>query len=200
MRAVRRILLAEGHGPTREFVSQSLAAAGFDVVLADDPQQAFELYASHRPAAVVLGADFAYPGGAALTQRLRDVDPRVLLVVADKEHLGKARGLQAVLPMKANAYVADPTGPLLLERLRHILSQSAAARPQLRGKALVLSRAPAARGETKPAVIARVLHQVWRSLSEGVLVLEAGDNQAEAGAAGESSEREASRHGGTGDL
>jgi len=40
MRAVRRILLAEGHGPTREFVVQSLAAAGFDVLVAEDPQQA----------------------------------------------------------------------------------------------------------------------------------------------------------------
>src|SRR5512138_1644119 len=143
MRAVRRLLLAEGHGPTREFVAQSLAAAGFEVVVAEDPQQAYELYAAQRPAAVVLGADFAYPAGAALAQRLRDVDPRVLVVVADKEHLGKARGLQAVLPMKANAYVANPTRKELVEKVQHLVAQSGAA-AGLRGAQLVLSRAPSA--------------------------------------------------------
>ncbi len=174
MRAVRRILLAEGHGPTREFVSQSLAAAGFDVLLAENPQQAFELYASQRPAAVVLAADFAYPGGAALAQRLRDVDPRVLLVLADKEHLGKARGLKAVLPMKANAYVANPTKKELVEKVQHLVAQRGppASSAALRGSQLVLSRVPSARGELKPGVIARVLHQIWRAFSEGILVVD----------------------------
>jgi DNA-binding response OmpR family regulator/tetratricopeptide (TPR) repeat protein len=169
---VRRVLLAEGHPPTREFVTQSLAAAGFEVLVAEDPQQVYELYASHRPLAVVVGADFAYPAGAALTQRLRDVDPRVLVVVADKEHLGKARGLQAVLPMKANAYVADPTRKDLVEKVQHLLQQRAAAQPALRGAALVLSRPASARGEVKPGVVARLLHQIWRAFSEGILVVE----------------------------
>jgi CheY-like chemotaxis protein/tetratricopeptide (TPR) repeat protein len=174
---VRRILLAEAHGPTREFVAQSLAAAGFEVLVAEDPQLAFELYASHRPAAVVLGADFAYPAGAALAQRLRDVDPRVLIVVTDKEHLGKARGLQAVLPMKANAYVANPTDRGLLEKLQTLVQQSAAAQAALRGAALVLSRAPSARGEVKPGLVARLLHQIWRAFSEGALVVEEGGRE-----------------------
>jgi len=177
MRAVRRILLAEGHGPTREFVSQSLAAAGFEVLLAEDPQQAYELYASQRPVAVVLGADFAYPGGAALAQRLREVDPRVLVVVADKEHLGKARGLQAVLSLKANAYVANPTRKELVEKVQHLVSQSATPHAALRGSALVLSRTPSARGEVKPAVVARLLHQVWRAFSEGILVVDEGGRE-----------------------
>jgi CheY-like chemotaxis protein len=179
MRAVRRILLAEGHGPTREFVSQSLAAAGFDVLVAEDPQQAFELYASHRPAAVVLAADFAYPGGAALAQRLRDVDPRVLLVVADKEHLGKARGLPAVLPMKANAYVANPTKKELVEKVQHLVAQRAppSASAALHGSQLVLSRVPSARGELRPGVVARLLHQIWRAFSEGILVVDEGGKE-----------------------
>ncbi|HET8542216.1 MAG TPA: DUF4388 domain-containing protein [Anaeromyxobacter sp.] len=175
---MRRVLLAEGHGPTREFVTQGLAAAGFDVVTAEDPQQAYELYASQRPAAVVLGADFAYPAGAALAQRLRDVDPRVLVVVIDKEHLGKARGLQAVLPMKANAYVANPTRKELVEKVQHLVAQrrvSAAA--ALRGAQLVLSRVPSARGDLKPGVIARLLHQIWRAFSEGILAIDEGGRE-----------------------
>ncbi len=173
---MRRILLAEGHGPTREFVTQSLAAAGFDVLVAEDPQQAFELYASQRPAAVVLGTDFAYPGGAALAQRLRDVDPRVLLVLADKEHLGKARGLQAVLPMKANAYVADPTRKELVDKVQHLVAQRGPP-AALRGSQLVLSRVPSARGDVRPGVIARLLHQIWRAFSEGILALDEGGKE-----------------------
>jgi CheY-like chemotaxis protein len=174
---VRRVLLAEGHAPTREFIAQSLTVAGFEVLVAEDPQQAYELYGSQRPAAVVMGADFAYPGGAALAQRLRQVDPRVLVVVADKEHLGKARGLQAVLPMKANAYVADPTRRELVEKVQHLLAQTAAGSAPLRGAALVLSRAPSARGDVKPGVVARLLHQIWRALSDGILVADEGGRE-----------------------
>jgi CheY-like chemotaxis protein/tetratricopeptide (TPR) repeat protein len=174
---VRRILLAEGHAPTREFVAQSLAAAGFEVLPAEDPQQAYELYAAHRPAAVVLAADFAYPGGAALAARLRESDPRVLVVVTDKEHLGKARGLQAVLPLKANAYVADPTTKLLVEKVQHLVQQSAAAQAALHGAALVLSRAPSGRGDVRPGVVARLLHQIWRAFSDGILVVDDGGRE-----------------------
>ncbi|HEY6100629.1 MAG TPA: response regulator, partial [Anaeromyxobacter sp.] len=174
---MRRILLAEDHGPTREFVTQTLTAAGFQVLVAADPQEAYELYAAQRPAAVVLGADFAHPAGASLAQRLREADPRVLVVVVDREHLGRARGIQAVLPMKANAYVADPTKKELLEKVQHLVQQSASAQAALRGAALVLARAPSARGEVKPGVVARLLHQIWRAFSEGILVLEEGGKE-----------------------
>lgn len=167
-------MLAEGHGPTREFVSQTLTAAGFQVLAAEDARQAYELYVAERPAAVVLAADFAE--APALARRLRDVDARVLMVVTDKEHLGKARGIQAVLPMKANAYVADPMRKELVEKLQHLVQQSAASQT-LRGAALVLSRAPSAKGEVKPGVVARLLHQIWRAFSEGVLALEEGGRE-----------------------
>lgn len=174
---MRSILLAEGHGPTREFVTQTLTSAGFQVVAAEDPQRAYEVYAAERPAAVVLAADFAEGGSAALAQRLRDADPRVLLVVVDKEHLGKARGLPAVLPVKANAYVADPTKKELVEKVQQLVRQSMAGRTALHGAALVLSRAPFAQGELKPGKVARLLHQIWRALSGGILVLEEGGKE-----------------------
>jgi len=171
---VRRILLAEGHGPTREFVAQSLAGAGFEVLVAKEPAQAYERYASSHPLAVVLAADFGDGAAGPLAQRLRQADPRVLLVVIDKEHLGRARGLQAVLPLKANAYVANPTRRELLDKLQHLVAQHAPPQGALRGVELVLSRAPAARGELKPGAVARMLHQIWRALSEGILVLDEG--------------------------
>lgn len=169
---MRRILLAEGHGPTREFVTQSLSGAGFEVLLARDPEHAYELYASHRPLAVVLGAGFSDGEETGLARRLREADPRVIVVVADQEHLGKARGMQAFLPMKANAYVANPTKRELVEKVQQIVAQRTSAHAALRGAALVASRPPSAKGDLRPGVVARLLHQVWRALSDGLLVLE----------------------------
>jgi DNA-binding response OmpR family regulator/tetratricopeptide (TPR) repeat protein len=165
---VRSVLLAEGHGPTREFVAQTLTAVGFRVLLAEDAQRAYELYAAERPAAVVVAADLGEAEGASLAQRLRDADPRAVVVVVDKEHLGKARGLAAVLPMKANAYVPDPTKKELIEKLQHLVQRT---KPALRGAALVLSRTPSAQGEVKPGTVARLVHQIWRAFAEGILLL-----------------------------
>jgi len=166
---VPRILLAEPHEPTRALVRASLAAAGLDVLEVTEPDGAARLFASERPDAVVLGADL--PDAEPLSRQLRAADPRLLLLVADKAHLGQARGLQAVLALKANGYVADPTTAELVEKLQLLLSQRAAARARLRGAPLVLARAPVAQGDVKPGVVARLIHQVWRSLSEGILVL-----------------------------
>jgi DNA-binding response OmpR family regulator len=171
---VPRILLAEGHAPTREFAARVLSQAGLEVVEAEDAAAAWERYAALRPQAVVLAADLGGEGGPeALVERLRGADPRAVLIVADREHLGRARGLPALLGLKANAYVGDPTGRELVDKVRLALRASP-SRGGLRGVALVLSRAPSARGEVKPGVIARLLHQVWRSVAEGVLAVEEG--------------------------
>jgi tetratricopeptide (TPR) repeat protein len=167
---VARILLAENHGPTREHVARDLAAAGFEVLLAEDAASAYETFVGQRPVALVVAADLADLAG--LARRVREADPRALVIAADREHLGRAVGKKALLPVAPNAYVADPTGPVLVDRVRKLVAQVIAARPQLHGTALLLSRAPAAQGEVKPAVVARLLHQVWRSFTEGVLVLE----------------------------
>jgi DNA-binding response OmpR family regulator/tetratricopeptide (TPR) repeat protein len=173
---VRRILLAEGHGPTREFVARALADAGFEVDAAQNADGAWERFAAARPAAVVLAADL--DGGAApLAARLRAADAKVLVVALDKEHLGRALGLQAVLPLKANAYVANPTKRELVDKLQHLVAQSGAADARLRGTDLVLSRAPAARGDVRPGALARTFHQIWRALSEGILVLDEGGTE-----------------------
>jgi len=137
--------------------------------MAANPRGLVDLYAVHRPDAVVACADL--PELDDLTRQLRALDSRLLLLVADKEHLGQARGLASVLPLRANAYVPDATGPELGEKLTLLLSQQAAARARLRGVPLLLARSPAAQGEVRPGVVARLVHQIWRSLSEGVLVL-----------------------------
>jgi len=166
---VPRILIAEPDEATRALVRDALVAAGLDVQAAGTSEEAASLFAAGRPDALVLAADL--PGGEPLARRLREADPRLLLVVIDRAHLGPSRGIQAVVPYKANAYVADPTGHELPEKLTLLVSQQAAARSRLHGAALVLSRAPAAQGEVRPGVVARLIHQIWRSLSGGVLIL-----------------------------
>ncbi|MGC3997419.1 MAG: molecular chaperone DnaJ [Anaeromyxobacter sp.] len=166
-----RILLAEGHSETRELLAGRLAEAGLDVVQAADVARAWEAAQAGRPDLVVLSADLDDCVG--LATRLRAADPRVLVVAVDRQHLGEARGVHALLPLRAGAYVADPTSPELVEKVRQLLAQRAAGgKSPLRGAALVLSREPAARGEVKTGVVARLLHQLWRNRSNGILVLE----------------------------
>jgi tetratricopeptide (TPR) repeat protein len=81
-------------------------------------------------------------------------------------------GADAVAPLQAAAYVETPLGRELADRLSHLVGQAAAARARLSGVSLLLSRPPAAAGEIQPGVVARLVHQVWRSTSDGVLVLE----------------------------
>jgi CheY-like chemotaxis protein len=169
MPSVPRILLAEGHGPTRDLVAATLSQAGFEVLAAEDAARAYEVFAAERPDAVVLAADVS-GDAVALAQRMREANPRVLLVVTDREHLGKARGLPALLPLKANAYVADPTQRVLLDKLQQLVAQREPEPP--RGAARVLVRPPSSKGEVKAGVVPRLFHQIWRSLSEGILVVD----------------------------
>jgi hypothetical protein len=157
-------------------VARALSDAGFEVDPAEDAEGAYERYAAARPAAVLVAADLD-GGAAALAARLRAADPRVLVVALDKAHLGRALGLQAVLPLKANAYVANPTTRELVDKLQHLVAQSAGAEAGLRGVALVLSRAPTARGDVRTGSLARTLHQIWRALSEGALVVGEGGTE-----------------------
>ncbi len=168
---MQHVLIVEPHGPTGEYLARAVSEAGFEPIAAS-PEAAWETWAARRPGVVILAADS--PDAAGLTRRMRDADPKALIIVADKEHLGKARGIKACIPMKANAYIADPTRKELVERLRQLVAQSAPARQRLRGVPLVLSRPPSAHGEVKAGVVPRLLHQVWRAMSEGILVLSDG--------------------------
>lgn len=171
MRAVHSVLIVESHAPTSEYLARSVEEAGFEAIPAS-PAAAWETYAARRPGIVILAADD--PGAVALSQRLHEADPRVLVVVVDREHLGKAVGLKGCLAIKANAYVADPTRKELVEKLRQLVAQAAQTRTRLRGVPLVLSRPPSANGEVKAGVVARLLHQVWRAMAEGILVVSDG--------------------------
>jgi tetratricopeptide (TPR) repeat protein/DNA-binding NarL/FixJ family response regulator len=171
---VPSVLIVEPHAPTAEFVARAVQDAGFEPIPAS-PAEAWEAFAARHPGLVILAADV--PDGPALVQRLREADPRVLVIAADREHLGKAKGLKGCLPLKANGYVADPTKRDLAEKLRQLSAQAAQARPKLRGAALVLSRPPGGHGEVRPGVVPQVLVRLWRSMADGILVLSDGGSE-----------------------
>jgi tetratricopeptide (TPR) repeat protein len=167
---VPRILLAESNVATREIVQKRLADSGFDVLIAADAAAAPGLYAAERPDAVVLAV--RSPGAAEAARLLRQADPRLVLVALDHGHLEEPLGAEAVAPLMASAYVETPLGRELADRLSILIGQATAARARLTGVAALLARAPAAAGDVKPGVVAQLIHQVWRSTSDGVLVLE----------------------------
>lgn len=170
---LRRILLVEGHGPTRELLESRLAGEGFRVRATADPDAAWESFAAAWPDAVLLAADLPADRARALAERLREADPRLVLVAVDKAHLGRPVGLAAVLPLRANAYVADATTRELPDRLRQLLAQSDPRRGgtplAATGVARVLSRPPAEQGEARPGEVAAALLRLWRAGADGVL-------------------------------
>jgi tetratricopeptide (TPR) repeat protein len=172
---VPRILLAESHAATREIVQKRLADSGFDVIVAADAADAPGLQAAERPDAVVLAV--TSPGAAEAARLLRLADPRLVLVALDHGHLEQPLGAEAVAGLKASAYIETPLGRELADRLSILIGQASAARARLTGVAALLARPPAAAGDIKAGVVARLIHQVWRSTSDGVLVLDGGGRE-----------------------
>ena len=162
---MKRILVVEGHTPTREHIERRLSAEGF-AVSALEPAAPWEALPALGPDAVVLAGDLG-ARGRELAARMRKLDPGLPLLVTDKAHLGRALGRERALDPGASAYVADPSGPELLERLREALAERP---PRLGTKTRrILERRPAEEGEVRPGGIASALLRLWRGGADGIL-------------------------------
>ena len=147
---------------------------------APEPGSAWESFAARWPDAVVLAADLPAAEGRDLVARLREADPGMLLLVADKAHLGRAMGIQQVLELRPNAYVNDPTSRELGERVRQLLAQSPRNRlsaPAISGAARVRERPPSEQGEIRPGALAEVLLRLWRAGADGILEIQGRDRR-----------------------
>lgn len=120
-----RVLIAEDEPHLREVLRFQLEAAGFDVIVAEDGQQAVDL-ALERPPDVVL-TDVMMPrlDGFEVTRRLRASYPTrhipIILLTAKAEADDKVQGLQG----GANDYVTKPwVARELVLRLRNVLEWS----------------------------------------------------------------------------
>lgn len=171
---LKTVLLAESHPPTLEHLTALLSQAGYTVRAVREPGAALEHLAAERPDAVVLAVDLPRLDGAHLARLVRqsELGARVPLVAIDKGHLGRARGVGAVLDLRVDAYVADPlkAGELVgkLEALES--ARQSAAVPE-KGLAATLSRPPVASGELKGLPLPALLHASYRLQRDGVLVV-----------------------------
>jgi CheY-like chemotaxis protein/tetratricopeptide (TPR) repeat protein len=179
---VKAILVVEHHAATAESLRQALLRAGHGVRCARTPHEALALYASERPDAVVLAADFPRHEGKSLGALLRGMsEGRSLpLLAVDKAHLGPSRaaGVRAVLEFRPDGYFPDGSRTDdILARLKAALGRSAgpsqptAARPAW---AQTLERPPVQATSLEKDPLPEVLHGLWRLRRDGVLVVATG--------------------------
>ncbi|HZN92546.1 MAG TPA: response regulator, partial [Myxococcales bacterium] len=108
---MKTVLLADHHPPTLEHLRQALIQAGYTVRATSDPGKAMEHVLAEPMDAVLVAIDFPRLSGQHLIQLVRahDHSGRVPVLAMDHGHLGRPRGVSAILDLKASAYVADPT-------------------------------------------------------------------------------------------
>lgn len=170
---MKTLLLAEHHAPTREHLHGILSVAGFRVIAVGDPMSALSALESERPGLVVVAVDFPKLDGAHFGVKVRasEVAGKALLVVIDHGHLGRARGVTAILNLKANAYVPDPLkGGALVERIQALQAAVPPAPRAEQGVMATLARTPASSGELKTHPLPAFLHSLYRLERDGLLV------------------------------
>src|SRR3954470_2478610 len=133
MGAKGTILMVDDEPVLRAIVGRILTGAGYDVVDAEDGEQALALYAKQGPFSMVL-LDESMPGlsGHIVLERIRDLDPtaRVILFTGDQpEESVMAKGVELLekpvstetLLLFVSRALARPTGqvdcPSVIERV-----------------------------------------------------------------------------------
>lgn len=169
---MKTLLLAESHAPTLEHLTGVLSQAGYIVTSVKDPGSALEHFVADNPDAVVVAVDLPKLEGAHVGHLIRNHSQgaRVPIVAIDKGHLGKARGVNSVLDLKVNAYVADPLKPGELVSRLDVLVRAAQAVPAT-GLQATLSRPAVAAGDLKGYPLPALVHSLHRTRREGVLVV-----------------------------
>lgn len=169
---MKTLLLADSHAPTLEHLTGVLSQAGYTVTSVKDPGSALEHFVADNPDAVVVAVDLPKLEGAHVGHLIRNHSQgaRVPIVAIDKGHLGKARGVNSVLDLKVNAYVADPLKPGELVSRLETLVRAAQAVPAT-GLQATLSRPAVAAGDLKGYPLPALVHSLYRTRREGVLVV-----------------------------
>lgn len=170
---LKTLLLAESHPPTLEHLTGLLAQAGYTVRAVSDPVSALEHFVADNPDVVVLGVDLPRMEGGHVGQLMRNhkQGARVPIVAIDKGHLGKAKGVQAVLGLKVNAYIQDPLKPGELVPKLDELVKAAAAQAPTKGIDALLDRPAMTAGDLKNYPLPELVHVLYRQRKNGVLVV-----------------------------
>ena len=170
---VKTLLLAESHPPTLEHLTGLLAQAGYTVSAVSDPVSAMQHFVADNPDVVVLAVDLPHMEGSHVGQLIRShrQGGRVPIVAIDKGHLGKARGVQAVLGLKVNAYVQDPLKlGELVSKVDELVRAAQAVAP-IKGIDAMLDRPAVTAGDLKGYPLPELVHVLYRQRRSGVLVV-----------------------------
>jgi two-component system cell cycle response regulator DivK len=119
----KRILVVEDQEDNRQILRDLLANAGYEMIEAEDGQQALDQAAKHRPDLILMDIQLPVMDGYEATRRIK-ADPNLnaipIIVVTSYALSGdeeKARGAGC------DAYVAKPYSPrALLAQIREYLS------------------------------------------------------------------------------
>ncbi|HYV49203.1 MAG TPA: DUF4388 domain-containing protein [Myxococcaceae bacterium] len=174
---MKTVLLADHHPPTLEHLREALIQAGYAVRATSDPGKAMEHVLAEPLDAVLVSIDFPRLSGQHLIQLVHANAQagHVPVLAMDHGHLGRPRGVGAILDLKANGYVADPMKLVDLKaKLSTVIAASAHARAQAGGGGgvqSVLSRPPVASGELKGLPLPQLLYSFYRLQRDGILVV-----------------------------
>lgn len=118
-----QVLVVEDDDNIRRFITINLERNGFQVAEAADGEEALHRFASTRPDAAVLDIMLPEIDGFALCQRMREMDPDIVIIflTVRGQDLDKIKGLE----LGADDYIVKPFNPLeLVARIRTVLRRT----------------------------------------------------------------------------
>ncbi|MNJ31985.1 response regulator transcription factor [Paenibacillus fonticola] len=114
------VLIVEDDEHIRRFVAINLEGSGFEVSEAATGEAALQSFTAERPDVVVLDIMLPDQDGFEIFQRLRGIDPEIVIIflTARGQDLDKIRGLE----LGADDYIVKPFNPMeLTARIRTVL-------------------------------------------------------------------------------
>lgn len=105
----RKILIVDDSALSRRTLRRILESAGYEVVEANDGMAALELYFLEKPSLVLLDLVMKGMYGLDVLVKLREMDPKALVVVASADIQSSTR--QMVDEAGAQAFINKPFGP-----------------------------------------------------------------------------------------
>ena len=118
-----KVLLAEDDRDFGNILSQYVTISGFDVTLARDGNEAWELFSSEKPDICVLDVMMPEMDGFTLGEKIKKVQPDVPLIFLTAKSLKEdiVRGLK----IGADDYITKPFDPeVLILRINNILKRA----------------------------------------------------------------------------
>ena len=126
---VPRVLIADDDPTMRLLVNEALAGAGFEVIDADDGDQALLLCAERMPDLVLLDVKMPRVDGFEVCRRIRQIADGTIVPIVMVTGLEDIESINLAYELGATDFISKPISwPVLPHRIRYILRATQAAR------------------------------------------------------------------------